>query len=168
MACTLGELQCLFIGKPVWTIEHVSICGTEFATNAAGAPSYLAFSSLHLPPTPNAVSSNNLLLSFELFSGSQLHIDMDDTWQNISHHRITFKPYDKVVKDPVSEVTFKSWPKPLTIEFLEDMYQRWMLDLTGLCWETAEVTELGGGAGGGVGLDEREDSLDGDGRDEML
>ena len=90
---------------------------------------------------------------------------MDDSWQNISHHRISFKPYDKVVKDPSSELTFKSWPKPLTIEFLEDMVQRWMLDLTGLCWETAEVTELGGG---GMLDADREDSIDGEGREDML
>ena len=102
---------------------------------------------------------------FELFSGSQLHIDMDDSWQNISHHRISFKSYDKVLKDPASDATFKSWPKPLTIEFLEEQYQRWMLDLTGLCWETAEVTELGGGVGGS---DAREDSIDGDLKGDML
>jgi len=83
-----------------------------------------------------------------LFSGSQLHIDMEDDWQNISHHRVTFKRYETMLKDPASEATFKSWPKPLTIEFLEEQYQRWRLDLTSLCWEATEVRELGSGAAG--------------------
>lgn len=102
---------------------------------------------------------------FELFSGSQLHIDMDDSWQNISHHRVTFKKYDKMLKDPISDTTFKSWPKPLTIEFLEEQFQQWTMDLTSLCWDTAEVRELGG-----AGVDEHggEGSVDGDLKDEML
>ncbi|EXJ66523.1 uncharacterized protein A1O5_10192 [Cladophialophora psammophila CBS 110553] len=111
-------------------------------------------------------SANGVYIGFELFSGSQLHIDMDDSWQNISHHRVSFKKYDKMLKDPASDATFKSWPKPLTIEFLEEQYQRWMLDLTSLCWETAEVRELGGGRGGGG--DGPEGSVDGDLKDEML
>ncbi|KIW30749.1 uncharacterized protein PV07_02453 [Cladophialophora immunda] len=111
-------------------------------------------------------SANGVYIGFELFSGSQLHIDMDDSWQNISHHRVSFKKYDKMLKDPSSDATFKSWPKPLTIEFLEEQYGRWMLDLTSLCWETAEVRELGGGGGGGG--DGPEESVDGDLKDEML
>ena len=107
----------------------------------------------------DANSSNR----FELFSGSQLHIDMDDAWHNISHHRVNFKPYDNVLKDSMSESTFKSWPKPLTIEFLEEQYQRWLLDLTSICWDSAEVSELGGG---GSGL--REGSIDEDLKDDML
>jgi hypothetical protein len=95
---------------------------------------------------------------------------MEDSWQNISHHRVTFKKYDNsLLKDPTSDATFKSWPKPLTIEFLEEQYQRWMLDLTSLCWETAEVRELGGMAAGGDGPDDDgEGSLDGDLKNEML
>lgn len=92
-------------------------------------------------------SANGVYIGFELFSGSQLHIDMDDDWQNISHHRITFKPYETMVKDPASESIFKTWPKPLTIEFLEDQYQDWCLDLTSPCWEATEVRELGSGVG---------------------
>ena len=91
---------------------------------------------------------------------------MDDSWQNISHHRVSFKKYDKMLKDPASDTAFKSWPKPLTIEFLEEQFQRWTLDLTSLCWETAEVRELGGGVGGGT--DVGEGSVDGDLKDEML
>ncbi|OAG41765.1 hypothetical protein AYO21_04000 [Fonsecaea monophora] len=117
-------------------------------------------------------SANGVYIGFELFSGSQLHIDMDDSWQNISHHRVSFKKYDKMLKDPASDATFKSWPKPLTIEFLEEQYQRWVLDLTSLCWETAEVRELGGGGGsGGAGAgagDGLEGSIDGDLKDDML
>ena len=71
---------------------------------------------------------------------------MDDEWNNISHYRVNFKPYDGILKDPVSESTFKSWPKPLTIEFLEDQYQRWCQDLTSMCWEAKEVRELGTGS----------------------
>ena len=68
---------------------------------------------------------------------------MDDEWTNIAHYRVTFKPYDSVVKDPTSDSTFRSWPKPLTIEFLEDQYQKWCQDLTSLCWDAREVRELG-------------------------
>ncbi|KAL6241534.1 hypothetical protein RBB50_011557 [Rhinocladiella similis] len=89
-------------------------------------------------------TSNGVYIGFELFSGSQLHIDMDDSWHNISHHRVSFKSYDAMLKDPTSDSTFKSWPKPLTIEYLEEQFQRWMLDLTSFCWDTAEVRELGG------------------------
>jgi len=110
-------------------------------------------------------SASGVYIGFELFSGSQLHIDMDDSWQNISHHRVTFKQYDKMLKDPASDATFKAWPKPLTIEFLEEQYQRWMLELTSLCWDTAEVRELGGAAGVDAG---EEGSVDGDLKDEML
>lgn len=91
-------------------------------------------------------SANGVYIGFELFSGSQLHIDMDDEWNNISHYRVTFKPYDTMLKDPTSEATFKSWQKPLTIEFLEEQYQRWTQDLKSLCWEAKEVRELGSGA----------------------
>ncbi|KAJ4505556.1 hypothetical protein HRR83_008555 [Exophiala dermatitidis] len=105
-------------------------------------------------------SANGVYIGFELFSGSQLHIDMDDAWHNISHHRVSFKSYEKMLKDPASDAAFKSWPKPLTIEFLEEQYQRWMLDLTAFCWDTEEVTELGSAAGGG--------SVHGDMKGEML
>ncbi|EXJ76855.1 hypothetical protein A1O3_10500 [Capronia epimyces CBS 606.96] len=105
-------------------------------------------------------SASGVYIGFELFSGSQLHIDMDDAWHNISHHRVSFKSYDKMLKDPASDAAFKSWPKPLTIEFLEEQYQRWMLDLTSFCWDTEEVTELGGGTGGG--------SVQSDLKDDML
>lgn len=54
----------------------------------------------------------------------------------------------------------RSWPKPLTIEFLEEMYsERWARDLNALCWESREVRELGGGmqqgqdGGHGGGID---------------
>lgn len=87
---------------------------------------------------------------------------MDDAWHNISHHRVHFKAYDTMLKDPASESTFKSWPKPLTIEFLEAQFQRWQLDLTSICWESAEVSELGGGRGTAEG------SIDGDLNDDML
>jgi hypothetical protein len=83
---------------------------------------------------------------FELFSGSQLHIDMDDSWTNISHYRVIFKPYDVMIKDPTSEAIIKSWPKPLSIEWLEAEYDRWCEDLTSLCWQATEVRELGSGA----------------------
>lgn len=88
---------------------------------------------------------------------------MDDAWHNISHHRVHFKRYDTVLKDPASESTFKSWPKPLTIEFLEGQFQRWQLDLTSICWESAEVSELGGGGRGAA-----EGSIDGELKDDML
>ncbi|KAI1608381.1 hypothetical protein EDD36DRAFT_97238 [Exophiala viscosa] len=110
-------------------------------------------------------TNNGVYIGFELFSGSQLHIDMDDSWHNISHHRVTFKAYDSALKDPTSDNTFKSWPKPLTIEFLEEQYQRWMLDLTSFCWDTAEVRELGGS---GNGEESGQGSVQGDLKDEML
>ena len=91
---------------------------------------------------------------------------MDDSWQNISHHRVIFKNYVTMLKDPASDATFKSWQKPLTIEFLEEQYQRWMMDLTSLCWETAEVRELGADDVGGT--DVGEGSVDGGLREEML
>jgi hypothetical protein len=68
---------------------------------------------------------------------------MDDEWTNIAHFRVTFKPYDVMIKDPASEMAFKSWPKPLTIEYLEDQYRRWCENLTSLCWNASEVRELG-------------------------
>ncbi len=70
---------------------------------------------------------------------------MDDEWTNIAHYRVTFKPYESVLKDPTAESTFRSWPKPLTIELLEDQYQKWCQDLTSPCWEAREVRELGSG-----------------------
>ena len=76
---------------------------------------------------------------------------MDDDWQNISHYKVAFKNYEQMLKDPMSEQTFKSWPKPLTIEFLEDQYKRWCEDLTSLCWDAKEVRELGSGGGHGNG-----------------
>ena len=68
---------------------------------------------------------------------------MDDNWNNITHYRVMFKPYDAVLRDPASESAFRSWPKPLSIEFLEDQYDRWCQDLTSLCWEAKEERELG-------------------------
>ena len=73
---------------------------------------------------------------------------MDDEWRDISHHRVVFKPYDQMLRDPTSDATFKSWPKPLTIEFLEEQYRKWMLDLTSFCWIDEPVRELGGAATG--------------------
>lgn len=70
---------------------------------------------------------------------------MDDEWYNITHHRVSFKSFDNVVKDPESETIFKSWPKPITIEFLEDEYLKWNHDLTSICWDATEVSELGNG-----------------------
>lgn len=47
-----------------------------------------------------------------------------------------------------------TWPKPLTIEFLEELYaNRWARDLNAPCWESREVRELGGASEGGVGDD---------------
>lgn len=86
---------------------------------------------------------------------------MDDEWTNISHHRVSFRSYPSILSDPTSEATIKAWPKPLTIEFLEDQYQRWLGDLTAFCWSDESVRELGaqtqqGGQGalGGVGKEE--------------
>lgn len=50
-----------------------------------------------------------------------------------------------MIADPDSTAIFKSWPKPLTIEFLEDQYQSWCRDLMSICWESREVRELGAG-----------------------
>ena len=61
---------------------------------------------------------------------------------------MNFKPYDKLTKDTTAESTFRTWPKPLTIEFLEEQYQRWRLDLTSPCWEATEVSELGSSKAG--------------------
>ena len=110
----------------------------------------------------SALTSNIPLLSrpkppltlprFELSPSAQLHIDLADEWNiNITHHRVTFKPYDALTKDPQADAALKSWPKPLTIEFLEEQYQRWAGDLTSICWEAREVRELGGGGGAGNG-----------------
>lgn len=71
---------------------------------------------------------------------------MDDEWRDISHHRVLFKSYDAVLADPQSLNTFKSWPKPLTIEFLEEQYLRWLQDLTSFCWIDESVRELGAGS----------------------
>lgn len=85
---------------------------------------------------------------------------MDDEWRDISHHRVLFKPYDQMLRDPTSDATFKTWPKPLTIEFLEDQYQKWLRDLTSFCWVDEPVRELGSagtnGVGGGSGLSEKD------------
>jgi hypothetical protein len=92
---------------------------------------------------------------FELFANSQLHIDLDDSWDGISHYRVGFKPFESLVRDPTAEAAMRSWPKPLTIEFLEEQYARWREDLTAVCWDAREVSELGGGgatsAGAGTG-----------------
>lgn len=66
-----------------------------------------------------------------------------------------------MLRDPTSDTTFKSWPKPLTIEFLEEQYRLWMRDLTSFCWIDEAVRDLGGegigqsaspvGAGTGIG-----------------
>ena len=88
---------------------------------------------------------------FELFEGSQLHIDMDDEWQGISHYRVTFKPFEKMIAD--SSDVVKNWPKPLTIEYLEEEYLKWTQDLMSVCWEGKEVRELGAnGKGNEVGI----------------
>lgn len=92
---------------------------------------------------------------------------MDDEWTQISHHRVAFKSYSNVLADPTSESAFKSWPKPLTIEFLEEQYARWLSDLTSFCWIDESVRELGaqpahaqgvvpGGAVGTSGLSEKD------------
>ena len=40
-----------------------------------------------------------------------------------------------------------SWPKPLTIEYLEEIYnERWARDFNAPCWESKEVRELGAGS----------------------
>lgn len=72
---------------------------------------------------------------------------MDDEWRDISHHRVIFKPYETMLRDPTSDPTFKSWPKPLTIEFLEEQYQKWLQDLTSFCWIDEPVRDLGAGSG---------------------
>lgn len=78
---------------------------------------------------------------------------MDDSWDNISHYRVSFKPYETLARggDPAAEAAVRSWPKPLTIEFLEEQYSRWREDLTAVCWDAREVSELGGGAASGMG-----------------
>jgi len=76
---------------------------------------------------------------------------MDDEWRDISHHRVLFKSYDAMLRDPTSDATFKSWPKPLTIEFLEEQYLRWVQDLTSFCWVDESVRELGMGSASGHG-----------------
>ncbi|KAK5091689.1 hypothetical protein LTS08_007567 [Lithohypha guttulata] len=96
-------------------------------------------------------SANGVYIGFELAQGAQLHIDMDDEWRDISHHRIIFKPYESMLRDPTSDATFKTWPKPLTIEFLEDQYQRWVRDLTSFCWIDEPVRELGSAGANGLG-----------------
>lgn len=106
-------------------------------------------------------SANGVYIGFELAQGAQLHIDMDDEWRDISHHRVMFKPYETMLRDPTSDATFKTWPKPLTIEFLEEQYRKWMLDLTSFCWIDEPVRELGAShtapnGGVGSGLDEKE------------
>ena len=73
---------------------------------------------------------------------------MDDEWQGISHFRVTFKPFDKMIAE--SSDVIKGWQKPLTIEFLEEEYQKWKLDLMSICWEGKEVRELNSGGAGGV------------------
>ena len=87
---------------------------------------------------------------------------MDDAWHNISHHRVSFKPYESMLKDHASDASFKSFPKPLTIEFLEEQYQSWILDLTSLCWENMEVRELHATGASAEG------SVEGELKDEML
>jgi len=105
----------------------------------------------------NVVSSaiscgTNTSSRFELAQGAQLHIDMDDEWREISHHRIIFKSYESMLRDPASDATFKSWPKPLTLEHLEDQYRKWMTDLTSFCWIDEPVRDLGSaGLNGGDG-----------------
>ncbi|KAK5948398.1 hypothetical protein OHC33_010572 [Knufia fluminis] len=91
-------------------------------------------------------SANGVYIGFELAQGAQLHIDMDDEWRDISHHRVLFKPYEQMLRDPTSNSTFQTWPKPLTIEFLEEQYRKWMMDLTSVCWVDEPVRELGGGS----------------------
>ncbi|RYP13532.1 hypothetical protein DL765_006854 [Monosporascus sp. GIB2] len=102
-------------------------------------------------------SANGVYIGFELFSGSELKLNIHDEWANVSHYRVTFRSYDSLLKDPNSEAVFQSWPKPLTIEFLDDEYQKWSLDLTSLCWDGREVREFG--IGGGVGIKQGDGSM---------
>ncbi|RVX69634.1 hypothetical protein B0A52_06698 [Exophiala mesophila] len=88
-------------------------------------------------------TASGVYIGFELFSGSRLHIEMDDAWHNITHHRIHFKTYQDIIKDHAAFAVIARWPKPLTIEFLEDKYQHWVMDWTSFCWDTTEVSELG-------------------------
>lgn len=88
-------------------------------------------------------SANGVYIGFELFTGSELQLNIHDEWRNVSHYRVNFRSYESLMKDPNSEAIFRSWPKPLTIEFLDEEYQKWSLDLTSLCWDGREVREFG-------------------------
>ena len=84
---------------------------------------------------------------FELFEGGQLHIDMDEDWQQtIKHYHVSFKPFDKLMSDVSGADSVNSWPRPLTIEHLEERWhENWSTDLTSVCWQATERGELGGG-----------------------
>lgn len=101
----------------------------------------------NIPPVPS--------VSFELFTGSQLHIDIDPNWnQTITHYRVSFRPIERFLNDPNTESITGSWQKPVTIEFLEEMWKnRWENDLMGLCWEAREVRELSPTSAAGDGTD---------------
>jgi len=73
---------------------------------------------------------------------------MDDEWSGISHFRVSFKPFEKMLAEPSGKTVIETWPKPLTIEFLEEQYQKWTLDLMSICWEGREINVLGGGSAG--------------------
>lgn len=108
------------------------------------------FPSRNISPRP--YDSQKTTTRFELFSGSQLHIDIDDDFSQVTHHRIGFRSYESLFRDQGFEATFRSWPKPLTIEFLEEQFQnKWLGDLSSPCWEDREVRELGSVAGGAGG-----------------
>ena len=71
---------------------------------------------------------------------------MDDDWQQvIKHYHVAFKPYDRMMNDANTEAAVKSWHKPLTIEYLEELWTSlWARDLMSICWEAKERGELGG------------------------
>lgn len=75
---------------------------------------------------------------------------MDDDsidWSGITHFRVAFKSFEKLLLD--AETHVKSWPKPLTIEWLEEQYHhKWANDLMSVCWDGSEVRDLGSGLEG--------------------
>ena len=77
---------------------------------------------------------------------------MDDPsvdWSSITHFRVAFKSYEKFANEAESHI--RDWPKPLTIEWLEEQYAtRWKGDLMSVCWDGREVRGLGQGDAGHV------------------
>ena len=71
---------------------------------------------------------------------------MDDDWrQVIKHYHVGYKPFDRMMNDVNTESAVRSWHKPLTIEYLEEMWtSTWEKDLMSICWEATERGELGG------------------------